>query len=92
MDIQCKHCGEPWEIAGLHELVGEGLFDDFEEARADFYENGCGTYSGGGVPCGNEPCVSEETLENIDMLQEALGDDVDGLAATLEDFSAAGIL
>ena len=77
MDIRCSHCGEPWEMDTLHDLADEENVS-FDQARRMFYKDGCkalGTRHGSGHA---DPGVA--------MLQDLLGDDVDGLAAMLEDF------
>lgn len=76
MDIKCRHCGEPWDLDELHDVDGH----TFDQARKRFYRDGCLTF-GTGHSQGSYP-----NREAISMLQDLLGDDVDGLAAMLEDF------
>lgn len=80
MDIKCKACGEPWAIDSLHDLVAEGAAVDFDDARGMFYRDGCHAFGQG--------CTSVRYGGGsaIGVLQELLGDDVDGLAAMIEDF------
>jgi len=81
-DIRCTKCGEPWDIDTLHEMgdwVGETL--TFAQARERFYREGCRAF---------------RTVHNVEIdttrasaeavLVDLLGDDVDGVAAMLEDF------
>ncbi len=80
MDIKCKNCGEPWDMDSLHDLVAEGAAVDFEDARKAFYREGCGAFGQG--------CTSVRYGGGsaIEVLQELMGDDIDGLAALTEDF------
>ncbi len=97
MDIHCKHCGEPWDISELHEMAdATGDYENlltFDNARALFYTHGCGAFQNHPPSnCSATSIVSLETLAGIDALQDMLGDDVDGLASTLEDFSYVGMI
>ena len=80
MDLICTCCGEPWDVD--HVLHDEpGGFD-----RSGGLIRSC--------PCchGKEPDgMTEERrsrLSAVAAVAELLGDDVDGLAATLDDFKA----
>ena len=42
MDMYCKHCGEPWEIDTLHDVVGEGAARNYQQAARLFAKLGCG--------------------------------------------------
>ena len=80
MDNKCKFCREPWNMDMLHELVAEGHAVDFDDARRQFYSHGCeafGTRHNGDI---------EDYENEISILQELMGDDIDGLAALTEDF------
>ena len=79
MDIKCHQCREPWDIDSLHDLVAEGHFVDFEDARKGFYRDGCGAF-------GEQHNGPADPADTIGVLQELLGDDVDGLAAMIQDF------
>jgi len=78
MDIYCPRCGEPWDTYSL--------VDDMTPVEAEDLK------AGRGCPC----CVGKElkdlSPEGIERgiytgaLMDVLGDDLDGLAATLEDF------
>jgi hypothetical protein len=88
MDIYCSHCGEPWEIDSLHELiVAEGISPDFSSARKRFYLYGCGAFEKGTpVKCTHSPVTSKKNLDAYSALQDVLGDDIDGLASMYDDF------
>lgn len=86
MDIRCKYCGEPWDVYSLHEMGdyrGGGTSFTYEGARKRFYRLGCGAFEAGSVKCDRNGYGNHEA---VSMLQELLGDDVDGLAALTEDF------
>lgn len=73
MDVYCKRCGEPWD---LFEISSE-----FSSEERDKF------WKGEGCPC----CFNKEIKKRptrakmTEMLQEILGDDIDGIAAELED-------
>ncbi len=77
MDLICTHCGEPWDVdAVLHEMR-----DEFERKGALI------TRCPSCPPGKFRPCEKTAArLATIKALAEMLGDDVDGFAATLEDF------
>ncbi len=86
MDIYCKHCGEPWDVYELHDMLDDqGELLSFENARRAFYELGCGAWQNPGSKCANAPICGADRLEGISELQELLGEDVDGLASMSED-------
>jgi len=76
LDIYCKVCGEPLDVAELHDI--EGM--TFGEARNAFYAEGC---VGVGFTHSNTKASHGPEIE---ALQELLGDDIDGVAAMMEDF------
>ena len=85
MDIYCTTCGEPWDIASLHDAVDEGNAEDYQDARMIFFGSGCGTLFN------NRPCERPETGGPAAMranvtaaLADVLGDDLDGIASELE--------
>ena len=105
MDIYCKFCREPWDMYELHGLAktlfGEDTTPNYHKSKDLFYKFGCAAFGQGwdGImpteaTC--KPAVETEqdktTRENLAMLQELLGDDVDGLAALSEDFRYVGML
>ncbi len=89
MDILCKHCGEPWDMAELHDIpVNEGTDQclTFDDARELFYRYGCGVwnYSTPRSKCTHDPITTPERLEGIAELQAMMGDDIDGLASSYD--------
>jgi hypothetical protein len=96
MEIYCPKCGEPWDIDSLHdvedpdyakvdEFRGTQHFLTFTEAYHLFRSKGCGEVFG--TRC--EPPVDEESKFRSHLSAELMslyGDDVDGVAADLEDF------
>lgn len=84
MDIYCPRCGEPCETDEFH-YVHEKTF---KQAKDIFFSLGCGVLFNG------KECEKRDSLRGMAsaMLEELLGDDVDGMAAMLEDFDYAGML
>jgi hypothetical protein len=77
MDVLCRHCGEPWELDFIHDTS-----EVSHEDRKRFY-------AGKGCPsCNGDPSMKVDTEGTAAMaaLVDVLGDDVDGIAASLEDF------
>jgi hypothetical protein len=74
MDLYCKRCGEPWDAYG----VRHGDLTD-EERERFFKGEGCPACFG--KPVKRRPFRAELAS----ALQDVLGDDLDGLAAELED-------
>lgn len=92
MDIRCSKCGEPWDIDSLHDEVvlrDDAKWEDhtyeekFRSVQHDFYVRGCAAL---GERCGTP--LSGGKANAIAELQYLLGDDIDGLACTLEDFES----
>lgn len=84
MDIKCKYCGEPWDTYTLHEMAdyrGTPTKFTYEQAYKRFRRLGCGAFEPG-----SEKCRYDGADFRINLLQDLLGDDVDGVAADLEDF------
>ena len=74
MDVYCKRCGEPWDLYGVEH--GDMNADE----RTLFWAGkGCPACFGKAVE--NQPLRAQIT----EALHEVLGDDIDGLAAELED-------
>ena len=75
MDIYCKRCGEPWDALGAQ---------DAEDMTREQYQR---MMAGEGCPC----CFGKEVKERpfraelASALHDMLGDDIDGLAAEMED-------
>jgi hypothetical protein len=86
MDIYCPKCSEPWDLSELHTAVDEGSAADYDDARRTFYADGCGTLFN------SRPCRENRTLrsEASLVLADVLGEDLDGVAAMLEDAEFLG--
>lgn len=84
MDLICPKCSEPWEVDSLHE-ADFGL--SFSNARRLFFTEGCGAVFEGVV------CEPTHTLigDASAVLYDLLGDDVDGIASSLDDFAFLGL-
>lgn len=77
MDLYCKRCGEPWEMDYVN-------FEMTSQERNHFK-------AGEGCPCCyGKPAPAKRPLraELQQVLEDVLGDDVDGIAAELEDAEA----
>lgn len=83
MDLICPNCSEPWEVDSLHEA--DGL--TFSQARKLFFSKGCGDVFEG-VSCERRPSLIGEASA---VLYDLLGDDVDGIASSLDDFAYLGL-
>ena len=74
MDVYCERCGEPWELLGIT--------DDFtpDERNHFWAKEGCPC-------CYGKPAPEKKPFrcELQDALRSVLGDDLDGLAAEMED-------
>lgn len=56
MDINCRNCGEPWDIDTIHDVAAdEG--SDFDTVRKAFAKDGCVAL--GGRDCRYETCPAE---------------------------------
>jgi len=73
MDIYCPRCGEPFDVFSL-------VDDMTPEEAADLK-------AGRGCPCcqGQEATERPLRAEATSVLLDVLGDDIDGVAAELED-------
>ncbi len=83
-DVRCSRCGEPWDVDTFHDEA-DASGESFAEVRARFRASGC-------VAVGGGRCESTPAGTVAGVLADLLGDDVDGLAATLEDAEALGLL
>lgn len=84
-DILCTKCGEPWEVDTLHEAAAD-QGHTFGEILAGFRARGCSALSGFGfglVKC--NPRGNARAADASALLFDLLGDDVDGVAAMLDD-------
>lgn len=87
MDTYCHRCGEPWEIDTFHEVAAE-LGTTFDKVLALFQQKGCAVITAAG-PCENTAGLRGEA---VSMLNELLGDDIDGIASMMDDFEYLGML
>lgn len=45
-DIYCRHCGEPWDIYELHDMVdADDIVLTFRAAAEQFSKYGCGAFT-----------------------------------------------
>jgi hypothetical protein len=90
VDIECRKCGEPWDIDSLHEAADEQGIEYREVARA-FRARGCVALGWGGEcepdPADERPDLSAIRRAQVGALYDMLGDDMDGAAAMLEDLT-----
>ena len=84
MDIYCPKCGEPVEIDYLHDVAADHD-STFNEVREAFYMDGCKALDARCNPNPNKRLASISAA-----LMDLLGDDVDGLAADMEDLGMFG--
>lgn len=85
MDIICPVCAEPWDMSELHEAEGMS----FTAANNLFHTKGCGAVFGGSCKPVTDPggrLRADVSAAMFDMM----GDDVDGIAAMMEDFDMMG--
>lgn len=90
MDIRCKHCGEPIDTFEFHDHE-TGAYQDWVNC---FKINGCGAVDAmfdgerpqDATKCKDAASVGDFELEAIEILQDMLGDDIDGLTSMTEDF------
>ena len=105
MDIYCPRCAEPFDITEFHTLgeVGSigfgGMVPDnpeanvpegssYNRAKDAFLQYGCEAL---GLPqCEKDEYSAKAAIMSI--AADLFGDDLDGLAATMEDYDALGLL
>lgn len=80
MDLYCSKCGEPWELDTMHDVAEENDMT-FNKAVEYFRKKGCAAL---GASCGEPANVGRAMA--FAALHDLMGDDVDGIAAMLEDF------
>lgn len=76
MDIYCPICGEPWDLYELHNTTLP-----FKLARQDFSIKGCEVFG-----TSHNSIPDTDTAMKSAVLFDLLGDDIDGIAAEMEDF------
>ena len=89
MDIYCHRCGEPWEIDTFHDIADE-RGETYAVVMSAFQREGCGA-TGWVAAC--ERATGDGARMRGDLsaaLADMLGDDVDGIAAMMEDLGAGG--
>lgn len=79
MDIYCPSCGEPWDMDMLHAVPGMS----YATARRRFPTEGCALFE----TRHNTP-PNEDLAAQAAVLHDLLGDDIDGIAAEMEDWAA----
>ena len=81
-DIRCPKCGEPVDIDELHEM-GDYRQEEltFQQATELFWSEGCAAF---GWAHAEQPDLTRAGVSA--MLHDLLGDDVDGISSSLEDF------
>ena len=90
MDIKCKFCGEPMDTDEFHDAEN-GTWQEWINAFKSFGCTAVNMMFDGDSPsdvktrCSSEPCENENTLMGIEILQDMMGDDIDGLAVMTED-------
>jgi len=92
MDIYCPRCAEPVELDYLHDVADENAYNGvgpttFNGVRADFASRGC-------AALGASECEATGSLKAqvSAAMFDIMGDDVDGVAAMMDDFDYAGML
>lgn len=90
MDIYCPRCAEPIDADELHSVydLDNGKKLSYQVARQRFFSGGCGLLFDG------QQCEDTKSLRGLasSIAADLLGDDVDGIAAMLEDFDYLGML
>ncbi len=76
MDIYCPVCGEPWDLYALHDVPGV----PFEAARRRFAAEGCRVFG-----TKHNSTIDSDRAAKSAVLHQLLGDDIDGIAALMED-------
>jgi len=96
MDIICPKCGEPIDVYELHEIAWSDAdpkstrngYMPYKMAYRLFKTKGCGAL---GFSCNpNKEFQNSERGAMVEALYDLLGDDVDGIAAEIEDFDLWG--
>ena len=98
MDILCTRCGEPWEVCSLVDDMtpqeasklkrGDGCpcCEGKEPCLLKVSCDDCEYYSGRWCQRKMFKPINQEGREAMSVLAGVLGDDVDGMAAMLDDF------
>ena len=75
MDLHCTTCGEPWEMDCLHEPDEYGLT---VQGSMIVKCDACEWHKERGFPLKREAAVAS-------AMHDIMGDDIDGIASTMED-------
>lgn len=81
MDIYCTRCGEPWDMDTLWDIADERDIT-YNKAHRIFLKEGCKAI-GADIDCIPQ---GKQVSAMYAVLADLMGDDVDGIASTLEDF------
>lgn len=84
MDVRCRVCGEPTDIDYFHDIAAE-QGRTWDEVRGAFSRDGCRALG----ERHNDTTVASPL---IGLATDLCGDDIDGLAADLEDAELLGWL
>lgn len=72
MDIYCRHCGNPWEEVGLHDLEEyTGVATPHRDAVELFRKLGCNAFNGNQWKCDLDPIEDRQVLEIIGDCQDS---------------------
>lgn len=81
-DVYCPICGEPTSLFYFHEVAEEqGV--TFDQVRKNFFTDGCKAF-GPASWCVRTPETAGRAMASS-VLHDLFGDDVDGIAAMLDD-------
>ena len=97
MDVYCHVCGEPTGVDYFHD-VADMRGTTFRTVQRDFQARGCVALNEDATnnsapswcerPEGGRSMVSMAS----EVLNDLLGDDIDGIASSMEDFAFLGML
>lgn len=74
MDLYCKRCGEPWDYYGV-------MHGDLTDEERERFRQGEGCPACFGKPVEKKPFRAELAT----VMEDILGDDLDGVASEMED-------
>lgn len=84
-DIRCTVCGEAWDMDTLHDEADESR-RTLAAVRNDFRKRGCAAINSPHATIRNTAAAEASAI-----LFDMLGDDIDGIAAMLEDGESFGL-
>lgn len=95
MDLYCPRCSEPCDSDEFHYVEDlnsdvEGALLSWATATGRFRTIGCAALEGGTTPT----CEKDDSLRSLASatLMDLMGDDLDGVASTMDDFEFLGML